>query len=534
MPFVVVMFLVFALFMAARVPRGSHAIWLGLVLFTFACCILGLIGLITRFGNYRLEGLIVLPLDQPAWLGELLSLFSLRDFMRFRLWSLVGFVASVVAFSLSYTTERWGRVQTMIAAGFGLAAVGLLWFYDPEHLFAVFKWGTRYLGNPEAWETWTRRLEALDWFAFGLVVTALAYALGRLFWLWFHATISQKRAQALCVALGHAVIAVFFVFLFCHGPAKVLNARAMATKLLPVAGYPVFDITLLLAVPFAGLAAMGAVFLSIWRFGFLGAWHMGTRDLERRIKVANQAIRLALHSFKNRFLAVQMALNMAADEMTALDTAADKARTHLDWARDVCREALAQLDVLHVQAGWLQSSLTVCSWRSLWEEAMHRCKGRSGGVEIEIVDKADGVYVWGDREQLVSVLENLLQNAFDAFAAVERQERAPRIRAVIGKEFEWGYIRIADNGPGIPRMYLRKVFRPFFTTKPSKTNWGMGLAFCHRVVKAHGGYINLRSIPGSGTMVEVVLRRRADTAPAIGHSGNLASRRAPLLPRGNS
>ena len=515
LPLVVVMFLVFALFMAARVPRGSQATWLGLMLFAFGCCLLGLFGLITRFGNYRFEGLIVLSLDRPAWIGELLSHLTLYDFMRFRLWSLIGFVVSVVAFSLGYATERWGRGESLAAAGFGVPAILTLWFYDPDHLFTVFKRGARYLGTPDAWSAWIDRLEILDRIAFGLVVLALVYAMGRLLWLCVRATIPQKRAQALCLAFGHAVLMVFFVFLFCGGPAKVLNARAMATKLLPAAGYPVFDITLLLAVPFAGLAAMGAVSVSIWRFGFLGTWHIGTRDLERQIKVASQAIRLALHSFKNRFLAVQMALNMTADQLAGIKGAGlDKARTHLEWARDICQEALAQLDVLHVQAGWLQSSPTVCAWQSLWEEALHRCEHRGAGVEIETIYKDEDVSIWGDREQLISVLENLLQNAFDALGTGERHDWVPRVKAEIGRDFEWGYIRITDNGPGIPRMYLRKVFRPFFTTKPSKTNWGMGLAYCHRVVKAHGGYINLKSAPSKGTMVEVVLRWREGTRPS--------------------
>ena len=101
-----------------------------------------------------------------------------------------------------------------------------------------------------------------------------------------------------------------------------------------------------------------------------------------------------------------------------------------------------------------------------------------------------------------------MQNAVDAVRQKTYKNFSPRIEVETGREYEWGYIRITDNGPGISRKDLRKVFRRFFSTKSTKTNWGMGLAYCHRVIKAHHGFLNLFTTPGEGTTVEVVLRCR--------------------------
>lgn len=512
MPFVAVLFLVFALFMAARVPRGAKATWLGLSLATFGGSILGLVGLITRFGNYWLEGMIVLPLDKPTWLWSILDRFPLDAFMRFRLWTLVGFVFSVTGFSLSYTTERWRKRDLAFAAALFAPLLFLLWYYDPQHLFAMYRAGAHLLNLPAARASWRAGLLLADRISLGLVAAVLTAALARILLLWTRTTIPQKRAQALCVGLGQALLAIFFLFLCCLGPARVMNAQAAATALLPVEGYPVFDVTLLLAVPFAGLVVMGAVILSILRFGFLGTWHMGTRELDRQITVANRAVRLALHSFKNRFLAVQKALELIDLELRGAEQGTASARRHVDGAREICRDALAQLDILHVQAGRLQISPTPLTLAEIWEEALERCEGRRREAQIVVRVREEGVAVWGDRFHLTAVLENLLQNAFDALA--EAGGREPAIRVELGREYEWGFIRIVDNGPGIPRAHLRKVFRPFFTTKPAKNNWGMGLAYCHRVLKAHGGFINLRTKPGEGTMVEIVLRRETDGSSA--------------------
>ena len=509
MPFVAIVFLVFALFLAAGVPRGTQAAWLGLTLAAFGCCILGLIGLITRFGNYRLEGLIVFPLDQPAWIGDLLGRLTLSWFMRFRLWSLAAFVSSVACFSLSYTVERWRPAERWFTAGFALVIALLLWGYDPKTLFALYRRGAALLGNARAREVWLRNLARLDALAFGAVAAILACALARFFLLWRRLAIPQKRAQVLCVGIGHGLLAAFFLILCCRGPAKVLNARAVATTLLPVAGYPVFDIGLLLAVPFAGLVAMGAVMLSILRFGFLGTWHMGTRDLERQIRVANQAVRLAFHSFKNRFLAVQMAMDLALLRLEQIAGGeAEGVKAKIREARGICQDALAHLDVLQVQAGRLRINPADWSLEALWEEAASRFGTRLEGVAVFIRHREPDLRIRGDREHLAAVLENLIQNALDALAQREGGFFGPCLWVETGREYEWAYIRITDNGPGIPRENLRKIFRPFFTTKPAKSNWGMGLAYCHRVLKAHGGFINLHSRPGRGTTVEVVLRCR--------------------------
>ena len=296
--------------------------------------------------------------------------------------------------------------------------------------------------------------------------------------------------------------------LFGLGPASIFNAYSLATTLLPVVDYPIFDTTYLQALPFAGLAALGAVMLSIIKYGFLGTWRIGPLDLDWQITMANRAVRLALHTFKNRFFAIQTAVKMITRELPPpSDEKMEKIHRHIQWIDEICTETLTHLDILYIQSGRLQVKTAVLSWNELWEEAKHRCAGRLTGITIQ-ESAGKPVYVWGDREHLVSVLENLVQNATDAVKQNFNGNVSPRIVVETGLEYEWGYIRIVDNGPGISRENLRKVFRPFFSTKSSKTNWGMGLAYCHRVIKAHQGFLNLFTTPGEGTTVEVVLRCR--------------------------
>ena len=71
------------------------------------------------------------------------------------------------------------------------------------------------------------------------------------------------------------------------------------------------------------------------------------------------------------------------------------------------------------------------------------------------------------------------------------------------------YVRISlqDNGKGIPEENLPKIFDPYFTTKDtySQKGLGLGLSICHAILKRHKGHISVESESGIGTRVSVYL-----------------------------
>jgi len=73
----------------------------------------------------------------------------------------------------------------------------------------------------------------------------------------------------------------------------------------------------------------------------------------------------------------------------------------------------------------------------------------------------------------------------------------PIVHGHSGKEAEFIRITIRDHGPGIPVEIQDKIFVPFFTTK--KTGTGLGLPIAQKIIHAHGGVLDLKSVPGKGT-----------------------------------
>ena len=85
-------------------------------------------------------------------------------------------------------------------------------------------------------------------------------------------------------------------------------------------------------------------------------------------------------------------------------------------------------------------------------------------------------------------------------------------------------IKVGDTGVGIPQENLDKVLEPFFSTKPVGRGTGLGLSLCFSIIEAHGGRLEIRSQPGKGTEVEVILpidvsrkeQRNAEKNPRCG------------------
>lgn len=119
--------------------------------------------------------------------------------------------------------------------------------------------------------------------------------------------------------------------------------------------------------------------------------------------------------------------------------------------------------------------------------------------DAELVTKLDPLpKMVGDREQLRSMVTNLLLNARDAVGG------AGRIMVETRRRNGWVTLSIADNGCGMtPAFVKNSLFRPFSTTK--KKGLGIGMFHAKMIVEAHRGNIQVKSELGSGTTFEVML-----------------------------
>lgn len=126
--------------------------------------------------------------------------------------------------------------------------------------------------------------------------------------------------------------------------------------------------------------------------------------------------------------------------------------------------------------------------------------------DIEIEKALDGrLYpIKGDEAELQNVFLNLCTNAKDAMAGKGvLKVRTERKRYIGHREF--ALIEIADTGHGIDEKIKEKIFEPYFTTKENGTNLGMGLYLVDKIIREHGGFVELESQKDKGTRFSIYL-----------------------------
>jgi signal transduction histidine kinase len=138
-------------------------------------------------------------------------------------------------------------------------------------------------------------------------------------------------------------------------------------------------------------------------------------------------------------------------------------------------------------------------------------KERSGSKVEIVMNLHEGLPpVRADAQQLRQVFLNLTINAFDAMPQGGRLQVSTGLRRSTrrGASAAFLEIRFRDDGIGIPPADQRNLFIPFFTTKEKGT--GLGLPISQRIIENHGGTIEVRSQPGSGSTFTVLLPVEAD------------------------
>jgi len=108
-----------------------------------------------------------------------------------------------------------------------------------------------------------------------------------------------------------------------------------------------------------------------------------------------------------------------------------------------------------------------------------------------------------DRGQLQQVFLNLITNAIESMRSVPDRERRLRISSDFSEGVPEIRISIEDTGPGIDQQDEKKIFEPFFSTKP--TGMGLGLTICQSILVSHGGSLRAFANKPHGTIFEIVL-----------------------------
>ena len=112
-------------------------------------------------------------------------------------------------------------------------------------------------------------------------------------------------------------------------------------------------------------------------------------------------------------------------------------------------------------------------------------------IDVKVEVEQELPMILGDRGQIKQVFFNLLKNAMEAM------QPGGSLRIVARSDDDYTYLQFIDTGSGISEEDLPKVFRAYYTTK--KNGHGLGMMIVERIMRDHGGHINIESSRQAGT-----------------------------------
>lgn len=143
---------------------------------------------------------------------------------------------------------------------------------------------------------------------------------------------------------------------------------------------------------------------------------------------------------------------------------------------------------------------------------VERTSGKRIDMRTELLPDTSSVYA--DRGQIYQVIMNLCINACEAMpeggTLTVKTANAELDKALFKahpdlKEGPFVSVIVSDTGAGMDFGMRERIFEPFFTTKAEKSGTGLGLAVVSGIVSRHGGYIEVESVPGRGSIFKVYL-----------------------------
>ncbi len=221
-------------------------------------------------------------------------------------------------------------------------------------------------------------------------------------------------------------------------------------------------------------------------------------SLRQAVRARDEVLAVVSHDLRNPVGTIYSAASLLLD----LELPPEKEREHLATvkrsAARMNRLIRDLLDVARLEAGVLSVAPAVFQVRDLVREALesHRVQAEADSVRLRKRIPEEVGEAWGDRDRLLQVLSNLLENALRFAPPGGWVEVAARTDEVTGGL----RVSVSDSGPGISQEDQERLFDRFWqVSRKDKQGAGLGLSIAKGIVEAHGGRIWVESREGEGS-----------------------------------
>ncbi|OGV47176.1 MAG: hypothetical protein A2017_02425 [Lentisphaerae bacterium GWF2_44_16] len=219
---------------------------------------------------------------------------------------------------------------------------------------------------------------------------------------------------------------------------------------------------------------------------------------KEKLSAVGEATSMIAHDLKNSIGPIEFAVESVEENLDDRNYVLEM----LGLIRDSAKESVAfVMDILdYVSDKKMDKSLVGA--KDLFVQIEKRMKALLSKANAELkLDCPDEVCFVADRNKMFRAITNLIKNAAESFSNKNRTK--PEISLSLTSDDKNVYIKVADNGIGIPEEIAEKIFTPFITSGKAGGT-GLGLSIVHQIIVAHDGSISVDSTP-SGTVFSIVI-----------------------------
>ncbi len=435
----------------------------------------------------------------PALWSQLLTWNIPKDsFIIGTNFGIVTFVGSTLCYALSYTRILFYRLRflnnRLIYLILGVLLTSEFLLFNPL-LYRVLQ------GNPRILDrlfSFTVRFGEPFFRYFNLFCLALALL------ILLSDYLSQRKAPTTARPLLYHLLIIgslvaTYILLFAWTPKTLLRPSLIHSYFI----YIVPDVTNSIPlINFFPVIALSLLLLVLYfSFKYREALYFGRNYTVRfadNMEVANQSMRIYTHSMKNQLYAILSEVEF----LDSLRLPDEQALYSIDLIRQACTSALDTIDLGNRNLRRYQLNLMHQSLSVPIDQALQSVASRLAKTTVIKTYTEPALPVYLDKEQVTDLIENLLINAVEAIELGANAENG-HIAISVNSIAKWVILTIEDNGRGMDESTLEAARSPFFTTKSSSTNWGLGLSISQNIMVAHRGTMSLESVPGIGTKIDL-------------------------------
>lgn len=301
---------------------------------------------------------------------------------------------------------------------------------------------------------------------------------------------------AVCIT----ILNVYFYSIFIFGTFKSILFCNINPAGLPIEPIDIKNYLPISLVTFVMLSSAVILLMVFKPFNLFYFQYNKNKDIIKSTELLNTNLSSNLHMYKNMFWGARQQF-----ELIKVATQAKDYDSIIEYADDGIRMTNQHFEQLqHTLNAFNTDTLILGNVNIV--ECMENALAKSKSpipVNIEKDYEPSEIFTYGNQYILTEAFSNLILNSMESFEKGANDN--PTILIKIHLEDKICMIELTDNGCGIPHKNLKDIFSPFYSTKAQTKNFGIGLNFVKKIIKAYHGTIAVSSKVNKFTSFQITI-----------------------------